>query len=105
MNMRKMKMRNDFAVFILSHGRADNVVTVDALKTCGYTGKWYILIDDEDDQEEKYYENFGKDNVIKFCKSEMEGKFDIMDNFDMGRKVPTYARNALPQIAKDLGYT
>lgn len=25
-------MRNDFAVFILTHGRADNVVTVPAIK-------------------------------------------------------------------------
>ena len=98
-------MRNDFAVFILSHGRADRVVTVDALKTCGYTGKWYILIDNEDSQADLYYKNFGKENVIMFDKAAMDGKFDIMDNFDMGRKVPTFARNALPQIAKDLGYT
>ena len=98
-------MRDDFAVFILSHGRADKVVTVDALKTCGYTGVWYILVDDEDDQYDLYCKNYGKDRIIKFSKAEMDGKFDIMDNFDAGRQVPTFARNALPQIAKDMGYT
>ena len=36
---------NNFAVFILTHGRADNVKTHDSLKRCGYTGKIYILID------------------------------------------------------------
>lgn len=43
-------MRNDFAVFILTHGRADNVVTVPAIKKAGYTGKIYFIIDDEDEQ-------------------------------------------------------
>ena len=38
-------MRNDFAVFILTHGRADNVVTVPAIKKAGYTGKIYFIID------------------------------------------------------------
>ena len=98
-------MRDDFACLILSHGRADKVVTVSTLKKCGYTGKWYILIDDEDDQEQKYYENFGKEHVIKFCKKDMEGKFDIMDNFDAGRSVPTFARNYLHTLAKQLGLT
>lgn len=46
-------MRNDFAVFILTHGRADNVVTVPAIKKAGYTGKIYFIIDDEDDQAEE----------------------------------------------------
>ena len=43
-------MRSDFAVFILTHGRADNVVTVPAIKKAGYTGKIYFIIDDEDEQ-------------------------------------------------------
>lgn len=44
-------MRSDFAVFILTHGRADNVATMGALKKGGYTGKWYMIIDDEDGQQ------------------------------------------------------
>ena len=41
-------MRNDFAIFILSHGRANKVKTLKTLKDCGYNGKWYIIIDNED---------------------------------------------------------
>ena len=41
-------MRDDFAAFILSHGRANNIKTVKALKEGNYTGKWYFLLDDED---------------------------------------------------------
>lgn len=47
-------MRSDFAVFILTHGRADNVATMGALKKGGYTGKWYMIIDDEDETAEQY---------------------------------------------------
>lgn len=95
-------MRDDFAVFILSHGRADNVRTVDTLKRCGYTGKWYIVCDDEDFQIPKYQENFGKDNVLIFSKANV--KFDIMDNFE-GNKVIVFARNVIFDFAKNLGLT
>lgn len=40
---------NDFAVFILSHGRAETVKTVTMLEEGNYTGEWFIVIDDEDD--------------------------------------------------------
>ena len=39
-------MRNDFAVFILSNGRPDNIKTLRALKKGNYTGNWYIVCDD-----------------------------------------------------------
>jgi len=93
-------MRNDFAVFILSHGRADNVRTVDTLKRCGYTGKWYIVCDDEDSQISKYQDNFGVENVLIFSKQKVD--FDIMDNF-AGNKVIVFARNVIFNFAKELG--
>lgn len=95
-------VRNDFAVMILSHGRADNVKTVKTLKGAGYTGKWYIIIDNEDSQEQEYINNFGKEHIIIFDKVEVGKTFDIMDNFQ-GRGVPTFARNAFHKIAKGLG--
>ena len=63
-------MRSDFAVFILTHGRADNVATMGALKKGGYTGKWYMIIDDEDETAEQYRKNFGPEHVIMFDKQE-----------------------------------
>ena len=47
-------MTKDFAVFILSHGRANDIKTVNMLQKYHYTGKWYVVIDDEDDQEQIY---------------------------------------------------
>ena len=40
---------DDFAVFILTHGRPNSVKTIKTLKKCGYTGKVFIVIDDEDE--------------------------------------------------------
>lgn len=71
-------MQSDsFAVFILTHGRAKNVLTVRALQNSGYTGKTYIIIDDEDEQEPEYRQLFG-DAVIKFCKKEAAKQTDVM---------------------------
>ena len=97
-------MRNDFAVFILTHGRADNVVTMRALQRGGYTGRWYMIIDNEDSDTEKYLENFGKDHVIMFNKQEAYDRADTMDNFNNHRAI-IYARNESFRIAKDLGLT
>ena len=90
-----------FAVFILTHGRADNVITVKTLKKCGYTGKYYIVIDDEDDQEEKYRKIYG-DRVVQFCKKDIAETFDTMD-LSEDRRTIVFARNACFQIAKTLG--
>ena len=43
----------DFAVFILTHGRADNVKTYKTLKRFGYTGTIYIICSDDDKQLDK----------------------------------------------------
>lgn len=96
-------MLDDFAIFILSHGRADKVITLKTLERSGYTGQVYIVIDNEDETAQKYYDNFGE-MVIMFDKSEVAQTFDEGDNFD-DRRTITYARNAAFQIARDLGLT
>ncbi|MBO7696889.1 MAG: hypothetical protein J6T10_30030 [Methanobrevibacter sp.] len=96
-------VRDDFVCFILTHGRADNVITYKTLKRCGYTGNTIIVIDNEDDQAEKYYEVFGKENVYMFDKLKKSKEFDTGDSFD-NRKAIVYARNACFDIARELGY-
>lgn len=91
---------NDFAIFILSHGRADRVLTVKTLEACGYTGMWYVVIDDEDSQGWKYKEKFG-DRVIMFNKAESAEHSDTCDNFHY-MNIVLYARNACFDIAKSL---
>lgn len=90
----------NFAVFILSHGRADRVFTVKSLLKAGYTGKYYIIIDDEDDQAEDYCQKYG-DKVIIFSKKEATAYVDTGDNLPE-RNVVIYARNSCWRIAKQL---
>lgn len=99
-----MAMRDDFAIFILTHGRAENVVTLKTLRKHGYTGKWYMIIDDEDPTADAYREKFGEDHVIQFCKAESAEKTDSMDNLNEHRAI-IYARNECWRIARELGLT
>ena len=92
----------DFAIFILTHGRPNNVITYNTLLKSGYTGKIYIIIDNEDKSADEYYKNF--DNVIMFNKKEIAETFDEVDNFE-DRRAIVYARNACFEIAKKLGIT
>nr|DAW80034.1 MAG TPA: hypothetical protein [Caudoviricetes sp.] len=94
-------MKN-FAVFILSHGRPNNVITLNTLKKCGYTGEWYIIIDNEDSTADEYYKNFGEERVIMFDKLQIAQTFDTADTFN-DRKTIVYARNACFDIANKLG--
>lgn len=94
-------MDKNFAAFILTHGRPDNVITYNTLKKTGYTGDIYIIIDNEDKTSKDYYDRFG-DKVIMFDKKEIANTFDEADNFD-DRRAIVYARNACFKIAKDLG--
>lgn len=94
---------NDFAVFILTHGRADKQATTRTLRRCGYTGEIYYIVDDEDEQLDKYISNYGS-NVITFNKKNTDGTFDVMDNFHDYRSV-VYARNQVHRIAGELGIT
>lgn len=91
---------DNFAVFILSHGRADRVVTVKSLIKAGYTGKYYIVIDDEDEQAEDYCKRYG-DKVIIFSKAEAAKFVDTGDNMPE-RNVVIFARNYCWEIAKKL---
>ena len=94
-------MRDDFAVFILSHGRSDRVFTLKPLQDGGYSGKLFIIIDDEDDQADDYKARYG-DRVYQFSKAAYDDTFDIMD-LHTDRRVVVYARNACFDIAKELG--
>jgi len=95
-----MKNRK-FAIFILSHKRANKVVTYNVLRKQGYTGPIYIICDDEDPTYDDYVKEYGK-QVIMFSKAKIEKTFDTGDNFGK-RGTITHARNACFGIAEDLG--
>ena len=98
-------IRDNFAVFILAHGRPEKLITIDNLKNSGYTGKWYIILDDEDETIDTYIELFGEEHIKVFNKKLAAEKFDIMDNFNE-RNTVVFARNVCFNIARqlNLGY-
>lgn len=92
----------NYCVFILSHKRPNKVKTFDTLKTHGYTGPIFIIVDDLDSEISEYKKNF-KDGVIVFDKKKYADKTDRGINLDNLSSV-VFARNACWDIAKDLGY-
>ena len=93
---------SSFACFILSHGRPDNQLTYAALRKCGYTGKIYILIDDEDITAEKYRKKYGE-YVVQFSKDEIAKDVDRADLSTDKRSI-LWSRNAVFKAASDLGF-
>ena len=88
---------DEFAIFILTHGRPNNVYTVKSLRKHGYTGKIIIVIDNEDSSADEYFDQY--EDVEMFNKKEIAATFDEADNFE-DRRAIVYARNACFQIAK-----
>lgn len=96
-------MRNDFCIFILSYKRANNMYTINSLLNSNYTGKYYIILGNDDSTIDEYIDKYGKDKIIVFDKEQQAKLTDTCDNFDK-RKVILYARNFCFDIAKELGY-
>lgn len=90
-------MSTDFAIFILTHGRPYNQKTLSALHKQGYTGKVYLVVDDEDKTKDEYIKEYG-DKVIIFNKDK------YVYSTDTGLSVPyrnfaVFARNAIEDLA------
>ena len=69
-----MQLRDDFVVFILSHGRPNNVHTFHTLRDNGYTGQVVFVLDNEDSTINEYkqlYEREMKTSVYVFSKDEI----------------------------------
>jgi hypothetical protein len=95
--------KNKLGVFILTHGRPNNVKTYKLLRARGYTGKVYFILDNEDKTIDEYKKNFGDENIIVFDKKYYADLIDEGNNFD-NRKVIIHARNSCFDIAEQLGY-
>lgn len=93
---------NDFCVFIISHGRSDKVVTLKTLRKHGYTGKVFIVCDNEDKTLSQYRQNFGEKSVLVFDKIKYASMVDNCDNFQ-NRRTTTHARNACFDFASQVG--
>lgn len=94
-------MRDDFAAFILTHKRPDRQKTLNLLQRAGYTGKVFLVVDDEDPTLDEYKRLYG-DRVVVFSKDAGRAITDDADNHPKGRSV-VYARNMCWDIARSLG--
>lgn len=92
----------DFAAFILTHGRPDNVRTYATLRRHGYTGPVCLIVDDEDATLPEYRARYG-DAVVVFAKAKVAAETQWADNLPGYGGVVLPARNACFGIARDLG--
>jgi len=89
-------------IFIISHGRPDDVVTYKTLTDAKVSIPIYIVIDNTDKYIDRYkYKYPGK--VLIFDKVEISKKTDQGDNFN-NLRTTTHARNACFDLATELGY-
>ena len=65
-----MTKMDDFCVFILTHGRPDKVFTLKTIQEKRYTGKTYLVVDDEDKTLPEYLKRF-PEQVLVFSKAEI----------------------------------
>lgn len=104
MNLLQDKLPDTFAIFILTHGRPDNVLTYRSLASCNYTGRLFFVLDDQDKTAEQYRQKYGESRIVVFDKEDQAAKCDSGNNFGV-RKTILMARNACFQIAESLGIT
>jgi len=91
----------EFAVFIITHGRAGQVTTDTVLRQQGFTGQILYVVDDLDPQLPEYQKLYGTDAVKVFSKSKIVKSFDIADTKTDTRS-SCYARNAANVMAEEL---
>ena len=94
--------KNNFVVFIITHGRPNDVITINTLTRSNFIGELYLVLDNEDKTIDKYIKKYGTDKIIVFDKKFYADQVDEGNNFD-NRRTTTHARNACFDIAKKLG--
>ena len=94
-------MRDDFAIFILTHGRPNTQLTYNTLMQTGYTGKYYMVLDDTDATIQQYIDNYGPEHIIVFDKNHYINTSEVGTNTP-SYKCILYAKNAAEDIAKAL---
>lgn len=93
-----------FCVFILTHGRPREQSTLDNLLRQGYTGDWFLVLDDEDATRQEYLDRYGEDRILTFSKQQAAAQCDMGDN-NPSRMTILPARNVSFDLARELGYT
>jgi len=101
--MVKTNKYDDFCIFILTHGNAASISTLNLLNRRGNTYPIKLIVDDEDSQKDQYIKNYGANMVCVFNKQKYYEEVDKFGDFGI-RGVILYARNFCFDCAKELGY-
>ena len=94
----------NYAVFILSYKRPTDQKTLKYILDAGYSGVWYIVVDDSDPTIEQYKNLYGSDHILIFNKLEMS-KITDTPVYPLELNFAVYARNAIEQFAVKLNYS
>lgn len=95
-------MENNFCIFIISHGRPNDILTLKTLLKAGCQLPIFIVIDNEDKKAQEYRTKYGN-KVYVFDKKHYAFLVDQYDNFD-NRRTTTHARNFCFDLCKELGF-
>lgn len=93
-------MLKDFAIFITTHGRANNQITLNTLERYKCSYPIYLIVDDEDTQLDAYLNKYG--NIVKvFNKQKYINKVDTI-MYPKQSKSVVFARQFGEDLAKQL---
>lgn len=96
-------MGNDFAIFILSHNRADKIDTLSMLEKYKYSGKLYVVISEDNNQIGEYIKVVkGRATLLIFDKQDYLDIDTHMGSDNPMLGVALYARNFVVQKAKQM---
>jgi len=95
-------MKNNFAYFIASYGKPDNIMTLQQLKEHDVKYPIYIVVGTDDPKLEEYKTTY-KDNLLVFDKADYIDKIDDIGVYAKTHKVCTYSRLAVQDFALQLG--
>ena len=75
-------MRDDFAIFIPSYDRCEMLIdkTLHMLKKYNYSGKWFVVVDDNDPQLKTYKEKIPEEHLLIFHKPDYYDYYDTCFN-------------------------
>jgi hypothetical protein len=91
----------NFAIFIMAHGRPKKMRTHSTLRSYGYTGRIFLVVDNLDATLDEYVELYGKE-VIVFDKNKAASTMDSGDNTGDLRST-LFAANKIFDLAKERG--
>ena len=96
----KLDFEKEFAIFILSHNRAEKIDTLDMLQKAGYNGSWYVVISTDNEQIEKYKQKIPQENLLIFNKEDIVVD-TMLSRHKFEPRSAVYARNFIANFAKD----